>query len=125
MTKTRIKPELLARAWIGGLAALCLTIGAQQASAEAEFEDFRSITISYSDLDLTRQAGIETLYKRISSAARAACGPASLHKYDAFLSSRKAWRECVDRAIANAVAEIGEPKLTALHVERSRRVAYG
>lgn len=124
MRKSRAK-ELLARKWVGGFAALCLTIGAQQASAEAEFEDFRSITISYSDLDLTRQAGIETLYKRINWAARAACGPASLHKYDAFLSSRKAWRECVDRAIANAVEDIDEPKLTALHVERSRRVAYG
>lgn len=124
MTKIRAK-EPPARKWVGGFAALCLTIGAQQASAEAEFEDFRSITVSYSDLDLTKQAGIETLYSRINWAARAACGPTSLHKYDTFLSPRKAWRECVDRAIANAVAEIDEPRLTALHVERSKRVAFG
>jgi UrcA family protein len=117
--------EPVARKWVGGFAALCLTIGVQQASAEAEFEDFRSITVSYSDLDLTRQAGIETLYKRINWAARAACGPTSLHKYDAFLSSRKAWRECVDRAIEHAVEQIDEPKLTALHQERSKRVAFG
>lgn len=125
MTRIRTKPEPLARTWVGGFAALCLTIGAQHASAESELKDFRSITVSYSDLDLTKQAGIETLYQRINWAARAACGPASLHKYDAFLSSRKAWRECVDRAIADAVGSIDEPMLTALHTERSKRVAHG
>lgn len=123
MSEFRTKIEPLARTWVGGFAALCLTIGAQHASAESEFQDFRSITITYSDLDLSKQAGVETLYSRIKWAARAACGPSSLHKYDAFLSGRAAQRECVDRAIANAVGKLDRPMLTALHAEKSKRNA--
>ena len=74
-------------------------------------------TVSFADLDLSKAAGAQTLYKRIKAAARNVCGPADNYT---FVTPSKAFRKCYDKAIADAVAQIDRPSLTALHREVTR-----
>ena len=86
----------------------CL-LGAAQASADPAVGG-RSVTVNYRDLDLATIAGATTLYQRLQGAARSVCdGPATgLHAY-------QEWRSCYQAAIADAVAKVNSPLLTAVH----------
>jgi UrcA family protein len=110
--------ENAARAGIVAAAALftCLLANAVRAEQPA----LPQVTVSYADLDLSKPAGAQTLYKRIKSAASRVCGAGGRYTH---LEGRKAWRNCYDTAIANAVAQIDRPTLTALHREETNREA--
>jgi UrcA family protein len=70
------------------------------------------VTVNYQELNLSTTAGAKVLYQRIKRAARAVCAP---------LQDRQAqWRDCYGSAIADAVAEIDRPMLTALHRSATR-----
>ena len=63
-------------------------------------------TVRVSDLDLSTAAGAQTLYKRISWAARAVC----------FESSPVgAMHECRARLIEDTVKSVGSPLLSSVH----------
>jgi UrcA family protein len=96
-------------------AAACgATTAVQAAPNDAEAR----IAVDYTDLDLTTSAGIETLYHRIVEAARRVCpqtnGPAAL-------AVKSRIRECREAAIADAVAQINDPRLAAVHAVVQRR----
>lgn len=114
---TKFRP--LARSCVLGLATLCLGFAAQSAVADTGFDDVKTATVSYADLDLSKPAGAATLYRRLKAAARMVCSP-----YDSRIT-RKSWRECYDNAISDAVAEINRPTLAALHAEKGKRTARG
>ena len=67
----------------------------------------RGETVKFQDLDLTTQAGAETLYSRIHTAAKRVC------------SRPQAWQlalfACIKQAESNAVAGVNVPSLTALY----------
>ena len=105
--------QLLTRAGIAAL-ALSTSLVAYSASAEPKA---KTQTVNFADLDLSKAAGAQTLYKRIKAAARHVCGP--IDNYT-FVTPAKAFRECYDKAIADAVAQIDRPSLTALHREEAR-----
>lgn len=107
----------LAGALLGGLATLSLGLATQ--SALADTDDVKTFTVSYADLDLSKPAGAKTLYSRIKRAARNVCSP-----YDS-IHFRRAWRDCLDQAITNAVAEVNRPTLAALHAEKAKRTLRG
>lgn len=65
--------------------------------------------VSFGDLNLNHPEGIKTLYRRLSTAARAVCRPDSIAPYVLRAESRK----CASTAMANAVATIDNPNLTA------------
>jgi UrcA family protein len=92
------------------MALLVLATG--MATAAPNPHEPPSVTVNYADLDLTKPAGAKTLYDRLKRAARNVC-----HPYDSN-QMRKRWRECYDQAIANAVADVDRPMLTALHAEK-------
>lgn len=119
MTTIRTKLGPLAGALVGGLATLSLSLAAQNAVADTGFDDVKTATVSFGDLDLSKAAGAKTLYSRIKRAARTVCGP-----YDS-IQMRRAWRQCLDTAISNAVADINQPTLAALHAEKGKRTARG
>jgi len=89
--------------------ALLLTSGSLLAAPPAD--GTRSVTVDYADLDVSRPAGARALYVRIKRAARTVCAP--LESRD--LHRVALWRDCYEQAVADAVAEIGRPTLTALH----------
>lgn len=73
--------------------------------------------VRFGDLDLTRPAGAQELYSRITRAARDVC------QIDTFGGSFVvvANRLCTDRAIARAVEEIDAPLLTERHQQKSHQ----
>ena len=105
------RAQLLTRAGVAAL-ALSACLVAYNASAQPNAQ-----TVSFADLDLSKAAGAQTLYKRIKAAARNVCGPADNYT---FVTPNKAFRKCYDKAIADAVAQIDRPSLTALHREETR-----
>jgi UrcA family protein len=70
--------------------------------------DAPTIKVSYSDLDLSRPADAQVLYRRLKQAAAAVCGSsvsaAELLRY-------AHWRRCYDPALHNAVMQIDAPEL--------------
>ena len=75
----------------------------------------RSVTVSYADLDLTKEAGIESLYQRLRTAARQVCGS----KDSRYLEDVREWQRCHDAALENAVNNFGNVRLSAVHQERT------
>jgi UrcA family protein len=69
-----------------------------------------AVTVSFSGIDTSTEAGVQALYRRIRSAAEDACGPE-------FRSPRltRLRNECVDDAISAAVADANRSLLSALH----------
>lgn len=97
----------------------CILSGSTSPGATAATDQARSVAVSYADLDLSKRAGAETLYRRIRKAARAVCEPGSLSP-----GRMGVWRDCIEEAVANAVVSINRPTLTALH-RASTRTATG
>jgi UrcA family protein len=106
----------------GMVAAVALFTCLLATGARAEQPQVVQVTVSYADLDLSKTAGAQTLYKRIKAAAARVCGS---HGRYTTLEPRKVWRNCFDTAVANAVAQIDRPTLTALHREETNREARG
>jgi UrcA family protein len=73
--------------------------------------EVRRKVVNFADLNLSREAGVKTLYRRISVAANYVCAPLS---YQRDLGQAAQWRACREKAIANAVAEIDHPLLSEL-----------
>lgn len=69
-----------------------------------------TVTLTYHTADLATERGVRVLYRRIERAARQVCpkyDPLDLHR--ASLS-----RVCQERAIADAVRQIGNPRLATI-----------
>ena len=115
MTKINSKTQRLARAGIVAL-AVCTSLVAYSASAEPKA---KQQTVSFADLDLSKPAGAQTLYKCIKAAARRVCGPVDRYT---FVTPAQTSRQCYEQAIADAVAQVDRPSLTALHREETRTV---
>jgi UrcA family protein len=70
------------------------------------------VTVRYSDLNLANPEGARVLYRRISVAARQACGPNFAQWYPAV---RSGWKDCYKATVDLAVQQVNAPMLTALH----------
>lgn len=95
----------------GALAALSV---APISFATAQSEDVPSVTVRYADLDLGSAAGVNTLYHRISNAAKAVCPNPDIRDLNALTAAE----HCQDQAIARAVQQVNNPKLAVVHAAR-------
>jgi UrcA family protein len=68
------------------------------------------------DLDLTRQHDVEVFYYRVRRAADRVCEVAAAGSWPSQTHSID--QECVQRAVAGAVASVNRPLVTAYHVRR-------
>src|SRR5512145_862118 len=107
----------LALGLLGSLAAVGAYAGERIDDGEA-----RQVRVRYSDLDLTSPEGMQTLYGRLKGAARDACG-GIIGVRD--LRQILAYHECYDSALNEAVTEVGNPSLHALHAARSGKTRVG
>lgn len=99
------------------LAALTLT-----ADARSPRSTIPAQTVYYGDLRLDSPAGIQALYGRIKAAARHVCN-ASVVDLE-FLQQRALWQQCIDDAVARAVAKVNNEGLTAMHAQsQSKKVS--
>ena len=67
--------------------------------------------VSYADLDLTTDAGVEALYRRLKVAARQVC---SVYE-DYMLERAIKHRGCYNQALTEAVTKVNVETLSALH----------
>ena len=92
---------------------------AGSATAVAHVDEAPSVTVRYHDLNLNNPEGIAHLYERIHAAAVVVCkseeGPQLENRV--FWSE---WNACINHAVANAVHDVHNEKLSAFHWERSR-----
>jgi UrcA family protein len=102
-----------------GLAAVALGLASAQSFATTSADGVRSIEVSFAELDLTKPAGAETLYKRIKKAAFVVCGA-----YDSPMSwNHAAKTQCFKNAVDEAVARVNSPLLSSLHRNENTRLA--
>jgi UrcA family protein len=102
--------------WLAALAAISCSLGASQAFAANERDQVRSEKVSYADLNLSTPAGASTLYRRIQRAARSVCGADD--RVGSILPHLQ-WRKCYESAVADAVAKVNSPMLTAVHDDKT------
>ena len=69
------------------------------------------VRVSYSDLDLSSEAGLATLYQRIRGAADAACGPRHSLVEAGSLRRLSENRKCYDELYAKFVKQVTERQL--------------
>lgn len=86
-----------------------------QAGADAPFTsticEARSVSVAYSRVDLADEQAVTRLYERLHRASRTVCGKPDLRD----LRQRADWQRCRTEALDNAVAQIGDERLTARH----------
>src|SRR5262245_36795584 len=97
----RMIASVLAAAALAGVAA---------PSALAERSHTVSVAVFYADLNLDSAAGAKTMLGRLKYAARQACGDA----YNRSWSVRRHAQACMDEAMADSVARLNAPKVSAL-----------
>jgi len=101
------------------LAALTAT-GCLVQAGQAEDTYQKSITVSYSDLDLTSDSGARAMLARLKSAAVKACGgPAVFNSvYDVAPDYvRTVYAKCQNDAMAGAVASLHAPLVSTLYAQ--------
>ena len=97
-------------------AAAALTV-ATTSFATPPSSDPPSVSVRYDDLNLATAAGVNALYHRISTAARAVCPDI----YSRDLGIVAAGERCQASAIAHAVSDLHNPQLALLHASRVSR----
>jgi UrcA family protein len=105
--------RILVSALVAGL--VCAAEAALFAAATAAAELPQSVTVRFADLNLERSADVARLYHRISHAAQSACGARDLELTNWV---DPAWQHCVYVAVAQAVAQVDQPALSAYHQQR-------
>lgn len=80
-----------------------------------------STVVQYHDLDLSTDAGLQALYARIKTAAKRVC----FHETSghSLLDKQEQYFACYKYAVANAVRDIGQARLAAIHRAQSRLAA--
>jgi UrcA family protein len=72
------------------------------------------ISVSYADLDLTQSSGVVTLYSRLKSAAKHACGTTSLIEAGSVQRVQQS-KACYNSLLGRAVAKLENERLSAIH----------
>ncbi len=80
---------------------------------KAAGSEAQSRVVRFADLDLTRDAGLDTLYLRLDSAARQVCG-ATRSDRNHFRSAKG--KQCREAAVDRAVDAISYARLTQYHL---------
>jgi UrcA family protein len=71
--------------------------------------EVHTLTVKYSDLNLTSAAGATQLYNRIRGAARFVCGEEGRR-----LEEQIVWNDCFHTSVSDAVSAVHSPLLSAL-----------
>ena len=71
--------------------------------------------VSYAGLDLSSEAGLVTLYRRIKGAADRACGPQHSYRDAGSLKQLRDNKQCYNDVLSKFVAKINNAKLDEIH----------
>jgi UrcA family protein len=101
------------QAALAAIGAAALSLVAVNASAEMSAPQQR---VDFDDLDLAKPHDTEKLYRRLRAASQTVCREFGNYAGERV---RDLQRQCMDRALADAIATIGHPSLTTLHAAKS------
>ncbi len=113
---TTQNPAFAASRFISLLLLTTLAAAASASSVAAPPTDTRQTVLNYSDLNLSSISGVRSVYARIRKAAETVCG--DRHASGSRITQQD-WRDCYDRAVADAVARLDKPALNAYHQRRA------
>jgi len=105
-----------------GLAIACTALTAEAGVHVHQGPAANKIVVDYSDLDLTNQSGLKVLYARLQYAAERACGSVPESRS---LQAHATFDKCYDQALNNAVVDVNDATLTAMHNRATRRPSVG
>jgi UrcA family protein len=89
---------------------LTVALSSQLANADPA-SDALSVTVNFTDLDLTRNADVAVLYQRLKGAAQMVCAPIAGQD----LGRQMRFKQCIHSALGTAVAKVDQPALTAYY----------
>ena len=95
--------------------AMLALLFAQSGMAVPRTDEAPSVAVRYYDLDLNAPEDVASLYGRIRAAAIDVC-----KQSEGSQLINRVYRECVAHAIANAVKDVHNEKLSTYHLERVR-----
>ena len=99
-------------------ASAILVLGIPAIASSSQFvnaEGETVIRVSYSDLNLSSQAGLDVLYNRLQAATRSFCGsPHSLREAGSQQQLMRT-KQCYSNLLSKLVAKVGNADLTEMH----------
>jgi UrcA family protein len=102
-------------------AALVLSGSILSVANAAPASDVVTTVVKFGDLDATRPAGKEELYRRLTRAARSVCHSLDPSKSGVNLEFTQLYKACIDRAVSGAVAQINRPEFTDYVASRMQK----
>ena len=84
--------------------------------ADTHLGEPRSMVVKYGDLDLSTEAGVHRLYRRIVAASERVCPD----NFTRDLETLSLVNACRADAVAHAIETANNPKLAALHLQSAR-----
>jgi UrcA family protein len=102
------------QAALAAIGAAALSLFAVNASAEMSAAPQQRV--DFDDLDLAKPHDTERLYRRLRAASQTVCREFANYAGERV---RELQRQCMDRALADAIETIGHPSLTTLHAAKS------
>lgn len=97
------------------LSLLAVSVEAADAPASHGYEIVHK-RVDYSDLDVSRHAGVNTLYVRLRRAAASVCEDPGMKG----LRELRWHQKCADEALASAVRRVSHAALTELYVANNK-----
>jgi UrcA family protein len=107
-----MNPSIAKRCAHIAIATVATGLAVNHAWAAGSGDEPQSVVVRYADLDLSRPTDARTLYDRIHAAARQVCQDGGGMQD---LARLRAYRRCVDQAMANAVANVSSARVTEIH----------
>lgn len=96
-----------------GVLVCALNAGVALANPHSVVND--AVAVSYSELDLSKPAGVEVLYDRLQRAAAKVCGFHERTSSLFYTSTTAEKKACYQDALSRAVAQVDAPLLQAQH----------
>jgi UrcA family protein len=110
--KTTIKTQSISAASILAAGFIALSGAATIVPAQAaEPAQFHTQIVRYGDLNIDSEQGAKALYTRIRGAAGNVCSWLDGRS----VTEKKRRQNCFDQAVANAVVQVNQVRVTALH----------
>jgi UrcA family protein len=112
-----MKSTIAKRCALIGVATIAAGLAVNQASAASSDDAPRSVVVRYSDLNLAKPQDARTLYARIQTAARVACGDVD----NADLGRFALYHNCINEAVTKSVSTVNMQQVTEIHEAQSQR----
>jgi UrcA family protein len=116
-TRSRLLNNI-ARAGIAALAVCSVALSSGAAAADSSSKT-PTLKVFYGDLNLERPEGAAALYRRLRAAADTVCSPVDSTQPDWL----RRFEDCMRKSIADAVAKVDNPVLTAYYQSKNPRHA--